>query len=86
MGESPQRVMECRACGDGVRCGLGTATGWAVAQFDAMGAVAVCSVPLLRFLPFGRCCVVPFLGRDFQGLSPLAFRQPTGLRVDLRTE
>src|SRR3546814_198596 len=85
-GEDPQRVMECRVCGDGTQCGLGTATGWATAEGDSVRAAAVFSKPLLGFLPFGRCCVIPFLGCDFQGMSALAFRQPTDLRVDLGTE
>src|SRR3546814_217834 len=78
--------MECRVCGDGTQCGLGTATGWATAEGDSVRAAAVFSKPLLGFLPFGRCCVIPFLGCDFQGMSALAFRQPTDLRVDLGTE
>src|SRR3546814_17622133 len=76
-GEDPQRVMECRVCGDGTKCGLGTATGCATAEGDSVRAAAVFSKPLLGFLPFGRCCVIPFLGCDFQGMSALAFRQPT---------
>ena len=86
MGKNPQRVMECRVCGDGMQCGLGTATGRAATQRDPMRTAAVFSEPVLGFLPFGRCCVVPFLGRDFQRMNALAFRQSTGLRVDLRAE
>src|SRR3546814_5762263 len=40
-GEDPQRVMECRVCGDGTQCGLGTATGWATAEGDSVRAAAV---------------------------------------------
>ena len=43
-------------------------------------------IPVLGFLPFGRRCVVPFLGRDFESLSTLLIRQTIGLCVDLRTE
>src|SRR3546814_17281521 len=73
--------MECRVCGDGTQCGLGTATGWATAEGDSVRAAAVFSKPLLGFLPFGRCCVIPVLGCDFQGMSALAFRPPTDLTV-----
>src|SRR3546814_18575339 len=78
--------MECRVCGDGTQCGLGTATGWATAEGDSVRAAVVFSKPLLGFLPFGRCCVISFLGCDFQGMSALAFRPPTALRVDPGTE
>src|SRR5690606_27085271 len=64
----------------------GTATGRAAAQRDSMRAEAVGGIPVPGFLPLGRCCVVPFLGRDFQRMSALVLRQSTGLRVDLRTE
>jgi hypothetical protein len=37
-------------------------TGRAVAELDPVRAVAVLRIPVLGFLPFGRCCVVPFLG------------------------
>src|SRR3546814_16954317 len=43
-------------------------------------------ISVLGFLPFGRRCVVPFPGCDFQRLSALVLRQSTGLRVDFRTE
>src|SRR5690606_16536362 len=62
-----------------------TATGRAAAQCDAVRAAAVFSEPVLGFLPFGRCCVVPFLC-NLQSLCTLVFGQSTDLRVDLGTE
>ena len=61
-------------------------TGRAVAKLDAVRAVAVRCIPVLGFLPLGRCCVVLFLCGDFESLSTLLFRQSIGQRVDLRTE
>jgi len=92
VGKNPQRVMECRRCGEGAYALssvpvviVAITTGRAVAELDPVRAIAVLRIPVLGFLPFGRRCVVPFLGGDFQRVSALVMRQPTGLRVDLRT-
>nr|UKA77957.1 hypothetical protein [Serratia marcescens] len=61
------------------------ATGRAITQFDSVRAIAVFSVPVLGFLPFGRCRVVPFLC-DLQRLCALVFGQSSNLLVDRRTE
>ncbi|MDN8677447.1 hypothetical protein Q0N25_13750, partial [Staphylococcus aureus] len=59
-------------------------TSRAAAELDPMRAIAVLRIPVLGFLPFGRCCVVSFLC-DLQRLCALFFGQSTELRVDRRT-
>lgn len=65
---------------------LRTATDRAITQFDSVRAIAVFSIPVLGFLPLGRCRVTPFLCGYLQSLCALAFGQLINVRINRRTE